>query len=44
MANRAKLKNKQNHFRQRLYLGQGIVMLPTLREEKKGEKSSENKR
>ena len=34
MAQRAKSKNKKNHWRQREYLKIGTVMLPTLREER----------
>lgn len=38
MANRAKRANHKNHDRQAQYLAKGIVMLPTLREEKKQKK------
>lgn len=38
MAQRAKARNKRNHFRQRKYLEQGVVMLPTLAEERKQKK------
>lgn len=34
MAARAKAKNAKNHWRQREYLRIGVVMLPTLREER----------
>ncbi len=33
MSNRAKGKNKKNHQRQLWWLGNGIVMLPTLKDE-----------
>lgn len=33
MSNRARVRNDMNHARQLKYLKQGIVMLPTLREE-----------
>lgn len=35
MAQRAKIKNYRNHERQLKYLRKGIVMLPTLKEERK---------
>ena len=35
MANRAKIANDKNHDRQIRYLKKGIVMLPTLKDEKK---------
>lgn len=38
MANRARTPNNQNHSRQIRYLRNGIVMLPKLRDEKKGNK------
>lgn len=37
MAKRAKVHNAKNHARQLGYLRRGVVMLPTLKEEKKGE-------
>ena len=36
MAQRARIHNQMNHNRQTKYLRQGIVMIPTLKEEKKG--------
>lgn len=38
MANRARYDNELNHGRQRKYLEQGIVMLPTKMEERKSRK------
>lgn len=38
MAKRAKFHNAMNHNRQLGYLRDGIVMLPTLKEEKKRSK------
>ena len=38
MAQRAKAKNKRNHIRQCKYLEKGVVMLPTLTEERKQNK------
>lgn len=38
MAKRAKVHNAMNHNRQKEYLKKGIVMLPTLREEKRSGK------
>lgn len=35
MAKRAKWNNAQNHWRQREYLKIGVVMLPTLKEERR---------
>ena len=35
MAKRAERTNKRNHSRQLEYLRKGIVMLPTLKEERK---------
>lgn len=35
MANRARNHNNRNHDRQMQYLKKGIVMLPTLKEERK---------
>lgn len=38
MANRARVHNKMNHNRQKQYLSKGVVMLPKIKEEKKGNK------
>ena len=38
MSQSAKASNNRNHNRQKRYLAQGIVMLPTLREERKAKK------
>lgn len=38
MANRARNHNSINHSRQIQYLKKGVVMLPKLKEEKKGKK------
>lgn len=35
MANRAKNSNIRNHIRQRVYANEGIIMIPTLAEEKR---------
>lgn len=42
MSQSAKVKNNENHNRQKRYLAKGIVMLPTLREERRMEKSKNN--
>ena len=42
MSQRAKAKNHANHNRQKRYLSQGIVMLPTLKEEFKNKKKGNN--
>ena len=38
MAKRARLHNALNHDRQMEYLRKGVVMLPKLKDEKKGKK------
>lgn len=38
MSKRARVNNDQNHSRQLRYLRKGIVMLPTLKEERKEKK------
>ena len=38
MAKRARLHNALNHSRQVEYLRKGVVMLPTIKEEKKNKK------
>lgn len=38
MAKRARVHNKMNHSRQLNYLRKGIVMLPKVKDEKKGNK------
>ena len=38
MAQRAKDKNAANHNRQKRYLNRGVVMLPTLKEERMNKK------
>lgn len=40
MSQSAKVKNNENHNRQKRYLAKGIIMLPTLREERKMRKES----
>jgi len=44
MAKRAKSKNAKNHWRQREYLRIGVVMLPTLDEERKAVKNLNEKK
>lgn len=38
MARRARVHNKTNHSRQLDYLRKGVVMLPKVKDEKKGNK------
>lgn len=38
MAKRARVNNKMNHSRQLDYLRKGVIMLPKLKDEKKGKK------
>ena len=38
MAKRARVHNKMNHSRQLDYLRKGVVMLPKVKDEKKGNK------